>query len=156
MPDEIYDVGMSEYKVAENPVILVSSGVGSCLIIALYDRTTKIGGMAHAMLPAPHDKTDKDTNPLRFVDTAIATLIEEMQGLGCDLKNIVAKLAGGADMFSTLGVYSKEIGVKNADKANEVLTQMGIEIAAENTGGTSGRHVEFNLANGILSIISKI
>jgi len=156
MSSQIYDVGMSEYKLAQSPVILVSSGIGSCLVIALYDRTMRIGAMAHAMLPQATDKASAKENPGRFVEEIIPILIKEMEDEGCDIKNITAKLAGGANMFATLGVYSREIGIKNAEKAHEMLDKLGIEISAENTGGNNGRHVEFNLGNGVLSIISKI
>ena len=156
MSSQIYEVGMSEYKIAENPVILVSSGVGSCLIIALYDRTRKIGAMAHAMLPQAADLQAAKETPARFVEQIIPILIEEMEDVGCKKENIIAKLAGGANMFATLGIYSREIGVKNIQKAHEMLEKLNIEIDAENTGGNNGRHVEFNLANGVLSIISKI
>jgi chemotaxis protein CheD len=157
MEDTVYEVGMSEYKIAESPIILISSGIGSCLTIALYDRTKKIGGMAHAMLPEehPNEKDDEDS-PARYVDKAIKTLVSEMESLGCNRKNFVAKIAGGANMFAGLGEYSKEIGVKNVFEAKKILAEMNIEIVAENTGGTSGRHVEFDVSNGLLSIISKI
>ncbi len=156
MYDQIYSVGMGEYKLGSSPVVMVSSGVGSCVTICLYDRTRKIGAMAHAMLPEmPPDKTSKDKK-MRYVDQVVPELVKEMEKLGCDPQNIVAKIAGGANMFTTLGGFSKEIGERNAQKTKELLDKFKIEIVAESTGGTVGRGVEFNLANGVVSIVSKL
>jgi len=55
--------------------------------IALYDRTTKIVGLAHAMLPDSSQVKNK-TNAAKFVDTAIELLVKEMLSLGASKKEL--------------------------------------------------------------------
>ena len=144
MKEKVYLIGMGEYKIASNPTTLVSSGIGSCVVICLYDRTKKIGGMAHAMLPqTPEDyKIDDDEEDgARYVDRAVQLLVSNMKSLGCDSSNMMAKIAGGANMFSTLGTYSREIGENNVEMTKKILAEMGIKLVAESTGGTTGRSV---------------
>jgi len=47
----IIRVGMADYKAAKSPAILITLGLGSCVGVVLYDNLTKVGGMAHVMLP---------------------------------------------------------------------------------------------------------
>jgi len=154
MAEEIYEVGMGEYMVANDPITLVSKGVGSCIVISLYDRTSKIGAMAHAMLPK---KTSlKSNNECKYIDIVIPKMIDELRKLGVDTKNLIAKLAGGANMFNGENQFASSIGDDNISHAVEILNDFDIPIDGESVGGTSGRNVEFNLTNGIMAIVSKI
>jgi chemotaxis protein CheD len=75
MQEQIYDIGMGEYQVAGAPVVLKSSGVGSCLVLCIYDRDKKIGGMVHAMLPSSPDMVEKIEYNARFVDDSIRVIV---------------------------------------------------------------------------------
>lgn len=113
----IIRIGMADLKASHHPAILTTLGLGSCVGIALYDRTTKIVGLAHAMLPDSSQVKNK-TNAAKFVDTAIELLVKEMLSLGASKKRIVAKLAGGAQMFTfTQGAELMRIGQRNVAAA---------------------------------------
>jgi len=155
MLEEIYEVGMGEYKIGKDPVVLVSKGVGSCIVICLYDRTKRIGAMAHAMLPQAKKDADGDSET-KYVDKVLPILLSELDNLGCKKEDLVAKLVGGANMFTKLGGFSKDISEKNVKIGREMLDAEKIDIVGESTGGTVGRGVEFNLGNGVVSVISKI
>ncbi|MFH1767840.1 MAG: hypothetical protein ABH858_01590 [Candidatus Omnitrophota bacterium] len=72
-----------------------------------------------------------------------------MKERGCLASLIRAKLFGGAHMFSAISVDSPlNIGAKNVEKSKEVLAACKIKIVAEETGGSYGRTIEFNLADG--------
>ena len=92
-------VGIADLNVVLDPGAIMTIGLGSCIGIALYDKTTKVAGLAHIMLP---DSTQfkSNTNPMKFADLAIPMLIEKMEKQGCNKRNIVAKIAGGASMFN--------------------------------------------------------
>jgi len=115
----IIRIGMADLKASHHPAILTTLGLGSCVGIALYDRTTKIVGLAHAMLPDSSQVKNK-TNAAKFVDTAIELLVKEMLSLGASKKRM-SQAAGGAQMFTfTQGAELMRIGQRNvaAAKAN--------------------------------------
>lgn len=133
------------------PNIITTLGLGSCLGITLCDRTRKIGGMVHIMLPACTGAGE--TNKLKFADTGIVNLLEAVVRNGGSRNNLVAKIAGGAHMFSNShrGDVIK-VGQRNAVSARSVLRSLKIPIIAEDIGGTYGRTIELNIATGELMV----
>ena len=149
---ELVKVGMADLKVAQHPSILTTLGLGSCIGIALYDHRTKIIGLAHIMLPSSHIAT-ANSNRAKFADTGILDLIAEMKKIGSDTKNIVAKIAGGAQMFSfNTNNESMKIGLRNAEATRIILFDFRIPVVAEDTGGNYGRTIELSSENGALMI----
>lgn len=107
--------------------------------------------MAHAMLPK--HRPGRDDNQAKYVDTAIDTMLSDMEALGCSRGNIVAKLAGGAQMFPDADKESAQlIGSKNSGAAEEYLGELGIPIVAKDIGGNFGRTLEFDCHDGSLYI----
>lgn len=149
---ESVKVGMAELKTALSPSSLVTTGLGSCVGVCLWDRTLRIGGMAHIMLP---DSTQSQAvlNKAKFADTGIPLLIEELSKLGAVKTRLVAKLAGGAQMFSFSGSAGiMRIGERNTEAVKKCLEQERIKILAEDTGGNFGRTIEFYTQDGQLSV----
>ncbi|MCM8801412.1 MAG: chemotaxis protein CheD [Candidatus Omnitrophica bacterium] len=145
---KIIEVNIAEMKVGFAPDILVTRGLGSCLGIAIYDPLKKIGAIAHPMLP-DIDSAKVKSNPYRFVNSAIMKMVEELEKMGGLRSRFVAKIFGGAKMFSSLSQDSiLNIGQKNIDMALQVLKDLNIKIAAQDTGGNFGRTVEFDLEDG--------
>lgn len=142
-------VGMAQYMVLKAPEILRSSGLGSCIGIALYDPFAKVGGLAHAMLPK--HRPGRGDNRAKYVDTAIDAMLAEMEALGASRANIVAKLAGGSQMFPEME-SALVIGTKNIAAAQEYLGKLGIPILGQDVGGNFGRTVEFDCQDGSLYI----
>lgn len=144
-------IGMAQYLVLKAPGVIRSSGLGSCIGIALYDPFSRVGGLAHAMLPK--HRPGRDDNKGKYVDTAIDAMLAEMETMGCSRQNIVAKLAGGAQMFPDQDKTGKiPVGEKNIAAAKEYLKQLGIPIVAEDVGGNSGRTIELYCDDGTLYI----
>jgi chemotaxis protein CheD len=142
------EVNMSNMKIARAPDLLVTRGLGSCLGITLYDPTKKIGAIAHPMLP-DIDKSKNKSNPARFVNSVINKMLEELKKQGCLKKNLVAKLFGGAHMFSFISQDSiLNVGEKNIQMAKSVFQQHGIKIAAEELRGSIGRTIVLDLETG--------
>ena len=141
------EVEIAHSKIARDPDNLIARGLGSCVVVMLYDPRLKIGALSHAVLPY-HEK-QKDNNPARFVDTSIDDMLHKMIALGCTRKNIEAKIIGGANMFP--GIESS-IGKDNVRSAKEKLRNEGIKIAGEVTGGTIGRSIEFSAKNGLVTV----
>lgn len=145
-------VGMADMRSACHPAVLTTLGLGSCVGIGLYDKSTKTVGLAHCMLPDSSQSKDI-ANIAKFVDTAVVALVEQMLGLGAHRSRIVAKVAGGAQMFSFAhGSELMRIGARNAAAAKVVLDKLRIPIVAEDTGGTYGRTIELDSDTGLLLI----
>jgi chemotaxis protein CheD len=149
---KIIKVGMADLKVAKAPVILTTLGLGSCVGIALYDNKAQIIGLAHIMLPSSKQIKNNE-NKAKFADTAIDVLLEKMHKAGSLNSRIVAKIAGGAQMFS-FGSNSDimKIGYRNTIATKEILTNLKIPIIAEDTGGNYGRTIEVYPESGKLLV----
>ena len=151
---KIIEVDMADLQISSAPNILRSSGIGSCLVITIYDIEKNIGGLAHVMLPDSIEVSH--TNPYRFVDRAIEIILEKMEKLGCERENLEAKVIGGADMFKVLSTGPEGIGGQNVAAAKDKLTEEDIKVAASDTGGNSGRSVEFDLQTGLVTVKTRI
>ena len=147
-------IGISEYKILSAPGTLVTYGLGSCLGIIFYDAGTQLGGMAHTLLPKPRPGMEGERKT-KFVTTAIQLMLEDLVARGCRQENLVAKLFGGANMFASLQSADKEtIGQRNVRVAKETLVAAGIPLVAEDTGGSFGRTLEFDLGSGQVMVRS--
>lgn len=136
-------VGMADLKVCVSPDSITTLGLGSCVGIALRDPVTKIGGLAHIMLP---DSTSirNNSNIPKFADTGIEELVKQVTKKGANRNRLVAKIAGGAQMFS-FGSNSEavRVGERNVQAVKKKLAEMKIPILAEDTGKNFGRTVIF-------------
>ncbi len=145
---QVIRIGIADLNVGKSPDILVTLGLGSCVGIALYDKVTKIGGLAHIMLP-DSKQARAGQNPAKFADTAIPMLIEKMERAGASRSRIVAKIAGGAQMFSFSDKNLQlSIGKRNVEAVKKVLASEKIPLVAEDTGGNHGRSVELHTDTG--------
>ena len=149
---ELIKVGMADYKTGSSPASLITYGLGSCVGIAIYDPLTKIGGLAHIMLPDSKQARTTE-NPAKFADTAIPLMVDEMIKRGAVKNRMRAKIAGGAQMFTFTNTSDiMRIGERNAESVKLVLKAMNISLVADDTGGNYGRTVELKLENGIFRI----
>ncbi|MCL2125139.1 MAG: chemotaxis protein CheD [Oscillospiraceae bacterium] len=142
---------MADLKVAKNPDILTTLGLGSCVGITLYDRIQKIGGLAHVMLPTY--KGFEGQNVAKFADSAIIELLNQITRIGATRGALVAKIAGGAHMFGlTQNTDMMKIGERNAAASLAILAQLRIPVQANDTGGSHGRTIELSTDTGALKI----
>ncbi len=152
MTDNTIKVGMADLKHTCHPGVLVTLGLGSCVGIALYDKKTKMIGLAHIMLPWSH-QAKNNANQAKFADTGIRQLFNFMLESGSRKGNIVAKIAGGAQMFSfSQSTDMIRVGQRNVEATKEVLKELGIPIVSEDTGGNYGRTIEFYSEDGRLMV----
>ncbi|MCG8484554.1 MAG: chemotaxis protein CheD [Clostridia bacterium] len=147
-------IGISDLNVAKPPDTLITYALGSCVGICLYDKQTKVAGLAHIMLPLSTEAKDK-SNIKKFSDTATLDMIKKMEALGASRTRMTAKIAGGAQMFEIqTGNESFNIGKRNVIATKKVLSALNIKIVAEDTGLNYGRTIEFCSATGILKVKS--
>jgi chemotaxis protein CheD len=145
-------VGIADLNMAFCPDKLITVGLGSCVGIAIYDNAARLGGLAHIMLP-DSSQFNKITNQIKFADLAIPILVEDMIKQGAKLRNMRAKIAGGASMFNFSDKsIIMDIGNRNGIAVKNALKILAIPIVAEDIGGNKGRTLIFDTGSGILSI----
>jgi len=151
----IIKVGMADLNIATEGAILKTTGLGSCVGLALYDPSRKIAGMAHVMLPSSEIAREASINLAKYADTAIPELLERMAGAGAAVERLQAKLAGGAQMFVMAGHSdSMRIGPRNVESCLAMLHSYKIPVLSQDTGGNFGRTIEFDSDRGMLMIRS--
>ncbi|MFA5216301.1 chemotaxis protein CheD [Sulfuricurvum sp.] len=122
----------------------ISTVLGSCVAVCLYDNTLGIGGMNHYLLPFWNGNGLQSP---KFGNVSIPKLIESMMAKGSTSRTIEAKIFGGASM--NIGASeSMMIGQKNILVAKEILKEYKITIVAEDVGGQNGRKIQFDLERG--------
>ncbi len=148
-------VGISDLNVVGASGTLVTYALGSCVGICLYDKIGKIAGMSHILLPSSVGYKGAETQPHKFADTAIPSLIKKMEARGAKRANLTAKIAGGAKMFAQAANYDfANIGARNVESVKKTLMSLKIPIVAEDTGLDYGRTQYFSGADGIMTIKS--
>jgi len=136
-------VGMADLNVCASPDSIITLGLGSCVGAVLYDPTTKICGMVHVMLP-DSSTIGVGNNPAKFADTGIDELLKEVIKKGAKRERLVAKIAGGAQMFSVnKNSPMLRVGERNVEAVKKKLKELSIRIIAEDTGDSYGRTVIF-------------
>lgn len=142
-------IGIADYKVSNSPDKLITLGLGSCVGIAIYDTKTKRGGLSHIMLPDSKSFIS-NIKVEKFADLAIPSMIEEISS-GRFNKNLIAKIAGGASMFS-FSSTSNNIGQRNVEAVEAILKEYRIPILSRDTGGSIGRTMVVDLDSFEISI----
>ncbi len=140
---EIIKVGMADLKICKSPDGLTTLGLGSCVGIAVRDPITKIGGLAHIMLP-DSTRIRNNSNIPKFADTGITELVRLLVENGASRSRLVAKIAGGAQMFAFQNKTDLvRVGENNVEATKIKLKEMNIPILADDTGKNYGRTVIF-------------
>jgi len=133
-----------ELRASKEPA-QITTILGSCVAVCLWDAKSGSGGMNHFLLPAWREGEGSST---RFGDIATRTLLQKILELGCQRRNLIAKLFGGAALFRSQDRYVASLGSKNVEAARTMMKNAGIPVIAQDTGGTHGRKVVFNTDDG--------
>jgi chemotaxis protein CheD len=148
-------VKVADYAVRRGNDIIATIGLGSCVAIVLYDKDTKVGGLAHILLPSMA-MSRETSNPAKFPETIVPIMLAEMRALGVtQTSRINAKIVGGASMFGQLvNGTGINVGERNIAATKDALVAAGIPLIAEDTGLDYGRSVYFHLADGRVEVRS--
>ncbi|HEX3015455.1 MAG TPA: chemotaxis protein CheD [Desulfobacteria bacterium] len=148
---ETINVGMADYKITYSPTSLAVVGLGSCIAVCIYDLHRNIGGLAHIMLPTAQGTLRGERK--KYADSAIELMLEELYKQGARREHLLAKIAGGAQMFAFSGASSVlNIGVRNIEVVEQELKRHHIPLKAKDVGGRFGRTVNFDVASGTLRV----
>ena len=130
-----------EFRVSSDEDVVMSTVLGSCVSVALFDPALQIGGMNHYLLP---ENPSGKTGDVKYGAMAIELLINGLLKAGAARANMRAKLFGGASIVASLG----DIGARNAEFARSYMRREGFRIAAEDLGGVHARRLQFHPVTG--------
>ena len=151
--NQVIKVGIAQMDVVKAPNTIRTSGLASCVGVVLYDESKQIAGLIHVMLPDSSLGRSDAVNVAKFADTGIKALIELLKLEGVHAFKLKAKIAGGAQMFQfTSDKDSMRIGPRNVEAVKAELRKNSIPLVAEDTGGNSGRTIEFDPITSKLNI----
>jgi len=152
---KLIKVGMADLGTAVEGEVIRTTGLGSCVGLTLYDPRTRLAGLAHIMLPTSSIARESTVNIAKYADTAVPELIRRLVYAGAAADRLVAKMAGGAQMFAFAGQSeTMRIGPRNVESCRLALLHYAIPIIGEDTGGNYGRTIELDCSSGVLSIRS--
>lgn len=128
-----------EIKVSADPLVVLSTLLGSCVAVCMWDARARVGGMNHFLL-AEGD----GSNAVKYGAYAMEMLINRLLRAGASRDMLTCKAFGGA----SVSTYSSDIGRRNAEFARRFLVDEGIACLAESFGGTMARRVVFTPTTG--------
>jgi chemotaxis protein CheD len=126
----------------------VTTILGSCVSVCLWDSVRRVGGANHYLLP---QSVGDGLASARFGSVAIFSLIERIEALGSRKQDLKAKVFGGACVIEAFAEKS-HLGSQNADLGLRILRQEGIPVMAEDVGGRRGRKVIFHTDSGLVLV----
>jgi len=140
-------VGVGELAVATDGETLTTSGLGSCVAVALVDTRTGVRGLLHAMLPTEDGRKRPTARAGKYVDSGIESLVAALRDAGADPERLRARVAGGAEMLD----LTDAVGPRNVERVERCLDAAGVPIVASDVGKDVGRTVQF-AADGRLAV----
>lgn len=141
-------VGVGDMAVSNRPDdVLITYSLGSCIGVAVYDPTVRVGGILHYMLPESSIDPEKARkNPAMFGDTGIPLLFKECYKLGATKTNMIVKVAGGGQILDENGIFN--IGKRNYMILKKLFWRNNVRVAAEDVGGSINRTMRLEIGTG--------
>lgn len=130
-----------DFVVSTDPQVVMSTILGSCVAVCMFDLQAKVGGMNHFLLASGGDD---NTSDLKYGVNAMELLINQILRAGGDRRRLQAKVFGGARMT----VHARDIGQSNGAFALSFLEREGIACVSQSIGGTMARRVQFTPTTG--------
>jgi chemotaxis protein CheD len=116
----------------------ITTLLGSCVAVCIYDPKLKLGGMNHFLLPTRANGGNADADVVLAGDFAMEVLVNALLTKGAHKSRMVAKAFGGGAIVDAIRM---PIGQRNADFAREWLAREGIALVASDFGGAWARKV---------------
>ncbi len=142
-------VNFCELKISQNPAeTLVAFSIGSGIVVSIYDRITRTGGMLSFVLPESSTMSPEKAqrHPYMFADTGLPALFEAFLDIGAKTENIKIVIAGGAHIMDQKAEFN--IGLKNHQAVSAFFMNKNLSIDHEDIGGISRRTLSLDIATG--------
>ena len=144
---EVIDISMGAVEVAGAGTILRSNAIGSCIVIAAYDSSKKVGAMAHIMLPGRASK-GADGKKTRYAADAIDEMIKRITREGANKCDLEVCLVGAGNVLKK---QDDTICKNNIESITHLLSEKDMPVKAAALGGTERKSVFLDIENGRIS-----
>jgi len=118
----------------------ISTLLGSCVAVCLFDPKLKLGGMNHFLLPKSTSGNNADMDVILNGDYSMEVLVNGLLNKGAQKSRLVAKAFGGGTIVTSIRMA---IGERNSEFAHEWLDREGIKLVASDFNGPWSRKVVF-------------
>lgn len=138
---------------------VLTTFVGSCIALCIYEPEAKVAGLAHVMLPSSGGRfAPVDGSEAKYADHALVALLDGMKQKGARPERLISKLAGGAKTFTNENSAADmfNIGERNYLTIKTLLTASNIPLLAENVGSTQGRWVKLDVNTGAVNVKNRM
>ncbi len=142
-PGEIY--------IARNEPTVVTTVLGSCISVAMFNERLNVAAICHGLLPKCRDKKACDescSEGFRYVDCSIRHMLASFSSLGIRRSEIQVKLFGGSDMFESRNPSSISVGKQNIEAALKLIEDERLSLVSCDVGGPLGRKIFFHTQTG--------
>ena len=127
-----------EYHVSDDPDVVLTTLLGSCVAACIRDPDARVGGMNHFLLPGDSE-TSRFRDAQRYGVHLMELLVNGLMQRGARRERLEAKLFGGSRMMQKLS----DIGRLNASFAERFLQHEGIKVVGGSLGGETGRRIQY-------------
>jgi chemotaxis protein CheD len=143
-PPERITVMQGQALVSGEARVEMSTVLGSCVALCLFDPDARLGGMNHFLLAEPPASSSGGPVDEYYGTYLMELLVNQMLGRGARKSRLKAHLYGGGNVNRNM----MRIGSANADFARGFIQREGIELLRSDLGGTIARRVDFRPASG--------
>ena len=147
-------IGIGEMKVSNfSGDVLRSYGLGSCIGLVILAPKQRVVGMIHVALPESKINLQlAKEQPGMFADTGVPFILQEMERVGCNISDLVIKIAGGASIMDPSATF--EIGKRNILAVKKTLWRYRLGPVAEDVGDFISRTMSVSVDTGIVTVSS--
>ncbi|UAA38751.1 chemoreceptor glutamine deamidase CheD [Paraneptunicella aestuarii] len=137
-----------EYYVTTGQEV-ITTVLGSCISVCVYDPVQGIGGMNHFMLPSSRkDDMGLLSESFRYGDVAMERLVNDLLRNGADKSRLIFKAFGGGQIIK----HMTAIGQRNISFLHKFMTMEGYKLKASDLGGPHPRKVVFFPLEGSVKV----
>lgn len=133
----VHHIYVGEFHIGKGKDI-ISTVLGSCIAICLFDKKVKVGGMIHYLLPESGSSI-LDKKQYMYGDNLFDVLVSALKRRGAQKESMVAKIIGGSNIMDRDDVHG--VGTKNIIFAQKILKKYGIKVEKEDVGGGGSRKI---------------
>ncbi len=134
-------IHIGEFYSSSAPAI-ITTVLGPCAAVCLYDSKNRIGGMNHILMPGD-GPGDIQKNDPRYGINAMELLINQMMKNGANRYKLTAKVFGGASILSAISAEFA-MGMRNIEFVVDFLMVEKIPILSYNFGGVDSRRIFYH------------
>jgi len=126
----------------------ISTLLGSCVSVTLWQPRLRVGAMSHFVLPGSN--LDRGEQPSgRYAEDSLELMLEDLRRLGARPEDCEAKVFGGGAMFEVQpGRPRLDIGRKNGEAAVSMLRRRRLHIVSESLFDVGHRRIVFEVDSG--------